>query len=104
MQVSPWGAIALNATYAVLTGLTVPVVDQLGFAGHDTQIVAWAAIAAVPLNMALHALSSSTPGPLAPPDPAPVVEAQKLVDLPSDASAPVVAAAKSQAKQAIDNH
>lgn len=104
MQISPWESIALNAAYAVITGLTIPVVQQLGFGDHAAQIVAWAGLAAVPLNMALHALTNSSPGPLAPPDAPAVVAAQKLVDLPVNTPAPEVAVAKAEAKQAIDNH
>lgn len=92
MNITPWVAIGLNALYAILTGLTVPIVDSLGFTGHDTQIVAWSAILAVPLNMVLHALSSSTPGPLAPADPPAVVAAQRVADLtPNDPVSKVIA-------------
>lgn len=75
VQISPWGAIGLNIAYAALTGLTLPVVDAFGFVGHDTQIVAIAAFIAMPLNMLMHSVSSSQPGPLAPPDPPGVVAA-----------------------------
>jgi hypothetical protein len=74
MQISPWGAIGLNCAYGILTGLTLPAVDALGFSGHDTVILAWAGLIAIPLNAILHAISSSTPGPLAPPD-SPAVKA-----------------------------
>jgi hypothetical protein len=104
MQISPWMAIALNALYAVLTGLTVPVVDSLGFGGHDAQIVAWAGIAAVPLNMILHAYSSSQPGPAAPADPPIVRDAQAVADLPPNAPATAVQIAKSIAVRAVADH
>jgi hypothetical protein len=106
MQISPWAAIALNALYAVLTGLTVPVVDLLGFTGHDAQIVAWAGIAAVPLNIVLHAFSSSQPGPAAPAD-SPVVQAATVVaNLPVGAkeTSPQVEIAKAIATRAIADH
>src|SRR5579859_347332 len=104
LQISPWAAIGLNAAYAILTGLTIPVVDALGFSGHDAQIVAWAAIASVPLNMVLHSISSSVPGPLAPPDAAPVAAAQAVVDLPSSAPRIQIEAAKAAAVNAIAAH
>jgi hypothetical protein len=100
-QIDPWMAIGLNAAYAVLTGLTVPVVDALGFPGHDVQVVAWAGIAAVPLNMILHAFSSSEPGPAAPADTPAVQAATVVANLPVDAKPSQIAAAKSVATQAI---
>jgi hypothetical protein len=104
MQISPWAAIALNALYAVMTGLTVPVVDSLGFTGHDAQIVAWAGLAAIPLNMVLHAYSSSEPGPAAPADPSVVQAATAVANLPLTAPATAVQVAKAIATRAIANH
>ncbi len=78
MQIPPWTAIGLNAVYAVLTGLTVPVATSLGFGAQAPQVVAWAALAAIPLNIVLHAFSSSAPGPLAPADSPAVVAATKI--------------------------
>lgn len=106
MEISPWMAIALNALYAVLTGLTVPVVDSLGFPGHDAQVVAWAGILAVPLNMILHAYSSSIPGPAAPADPPVVQAATRVASLPPDApeSSPQVQIAKAIATRAVQDH
>lgn len=106
MEISPWMALALNAAYAVLTGLTVPVVDSLGFGGHDAQIVAWAGIAALPLNMLLHAFSSSTPGPAAPADPPVVKAAETVAALPPNTpeTSPRVIIAKAIATKAIADH
>ena len=104
MQISPWAAIALNALYAVLTGLTVPLVDALGFSGHGDQIVAWAGIAAVPLNILLHAFSSSQPGPASPPDPPVVVASTVVAHLPPNAPAPAVQIAKAIATRAVADH
>lgn len=104
MEISPWAAIALNALYAVLTGLTVPAVDALGFAGHDVQIIAWAGLVAIPLNMVLHAFSSNQPGPAAPADPPVVKAANALVALPPDASTAAVMGAKAVATLAVAEH
>ena len=104
MQISPWAAIALNALWAVLTGLTVPVVDALGFSGHGEQIVAWAGVLAVPLNIILHAYSSSQPGPAAPPDPPVVKDAQALANMPPDAPASAIQVAKAIAVRAVADH
>lgn len=103
MKISPWAAIALNILYGILTGLTLPVVDQLGFTGHDTQILAWAGLLAIPLNGIMHAIASSSPGPLAPADPPSVVAAQKVADLTADDSPGKVLAVKAEAKAAIDS-
>lgn len=64
----PKYAIWLNVAYAVLTGLTAPMLQAAGIA-HAEQVIAWAALIAMPLNIVLHAVSSTAPGPLAPPDP-----------------------------------
>jgi hypothetical protein len=106
MEISPWARLALNAAYAVLMGLTIPVVDSLGFGAYDAQIVAWAGIVAVVLNMILHAYSSSQPGPAAPADPPVVKAAQAVADLPPklDETSPRVAIAKAVAKRAIEDH
>ena len=87
-------------------GLTVPLVDALGFSGHDTQIVAWAGVLAIPLNLVLHSFSSSKPGPAAPAD-SPVVQAATVVaDLPKNApeSSPQVVIAKAIATRAVADH
>lgn len=104
MQISPWLAIGLNALYAVLTGLTIPVVDALGFPGYDARIVAWAGIASVPLNMVLHAFSSSQPGPAAPADPPVVQAAQAVANLPPSAPANAVQIAKAIATRTVQDH
>ncbi len=67
MQFDPKYAIWLNIAYAVLTGLTAPMLQAAGIA-HAEQVIAWAALIAMPLNIMIHAYSSSEPGPLAPPD------------------------------------
>jgi hypothetical protein len=87
-------------------GLTVPLVDALGFAGHDAQIVAWAGVLAVPLNILLHSFSSSTPGPAAPADPPVVVAATVVANLPPGAPewSQQVKNAKAVATQAVQDH
>lgn len=104
LQISPWEAIGLNAAYVTLTGLSLPVVSALGFSDHASQIVAWAGLVAIPLNLALHAISNSTPGPLAPPDAPVVIAAQKVADLPSDAGPIKIEQTKAAAVAAVDNH
>ena len=106
MQISPWAAIALNALYAVLTGLTVPLVDALGFQGHGDQIVAWAGVLAVPLNMILHAYSSSQPGPAAPPDSKVVQAATVVANIPPNTPewSQQVKDAKTAATKAVLEH
>jgi hypothetical protein len=106
VQISPWAALALNALYLLLTGLTLPIVDSLGFGNHDAQVVAWAGFLAIPLNMLMHAFSSSTPGPAAPADPPVVKAAQAVADLPPNVpeTSPRVVIAKAIATRAIADH
>jgi hypothetical protein len=106
MEISPWAALALNVVYAVLAGLTIPVVDSLGFASHDTQIVAWALIGVIVMNAILHGYSAPLPGPLAPPVPPVVKAAQAVADLPPNTpeTSPRVVIAKAVATRAIAEH
>ena len=67
MQLAPKYAIWLNVAYAVLTGLTAPMLQAAGIANAQ-QVVAWSALIAMPLNVMMHAYSSTAPGPMAPPD------------------------------------
>ena len=62
----------------MLTGLTAPMLQAAGIA-HAEQVIAWAALIAMPLNIVIHAYSSSVPGPLAPPD-SPAVKAAMAKD------------------------
>jgi hypothetical protein len=68
-QINPSVAIGLNVAYAILTGLSIPTLNALGFTASASQILAWAGMIALVLNAVLHGYSSSQPGPLAPPDP-----------------------------------
>jgi hypothetical protein len=101
MEISPKLSIWLNIAYGLLTGLTTATVDALGFSGHETQIIAWAGIIAIVLNGVLHGFSNSTPGPLAPPDPAVVVAAQAVADAKGPSA---LADAKKEAIVAIQTH
>lgn len=65
MQIDPKLAIYLNIAYATLTGLSAPALQAAGIA-NASQVVAIAALIAMPLNMILHGVSSSVSGPLAP--------------------------------------
>ena len=107
MQISPWAAIALNALYAVLTGLTVPLVDAMGFHGYDARIVAWAGVLAVPLNMILPRISSTHAwARLRHHDPPMVVAATAVANLPPNLpeTSPRVIVAKAIATKAIADH
>ena len=79
MNMDPKVAIWLNIAFAVLTGLSAPALQAAGIVD-ASQVVAVAALVAMPLNIILHAYSSSTPGPLASPDkpqpPAPPIAAK----------------------------
>lgn len=75
MQLNPNVAIGLNIAYVVVTGLSIPVLNTLGFTANAPVILAWAGMGGVVINAILHAYSSSQPGPLAPPDPPAVVAA-----------------------------
>lgn len=67
MKMDPEISIWLNVIYAVLTSITAPALQLAGVA-NASQVVAVAALIAMPLNIVLHAFSSATPGPLAAPD------------------------------------
>ena len=67
MQLDPKTAIWLNIALAVLTGITAPALQAAGIAD-ATQVVGIAALVAMPINITLHAFSSSAPGPLSPTD------------------------------------
>lgn len=67
MQIDPRTAIWLNIIYAIVTGVSAPSLQAAGVA-HAEQFVAIMALVALPLNVIIHAFSSSAPGPLAPPD------------------------------------
>jgi hypothetical protein len=66
MNIDPTTALKLNAVLGVLTGLSLPVLQNAGFA-NSNQILAWSTIAALALNGYLHAYSSPASGPWAGP-------------------------------------
>ena len=66
MQIDPKIAIYLNIAYAILTGLSAPALQAAGIAD-ASQVVAIAAMIAMPLNVILHGVSSTVAGPLVPP-------------------------------------
>lgn len=106
MEISPKLAIWINVAVALLTliasgGLSLSGIVSPATAG---QIVTIAGTALAVINAVMHAFSSSVPGPLAPPDPPVVVEAQKVADLPSNAGPAVVKAAKAAATAAVTDH
>lgn len=67
-SIDPSVAIWLNIGYAILTGISAPALQAAGVAD-AAQVVAIAALIAMPLNIIIHAFSSTLPGPLAPQDP-----------------------------------
>ena len=64
MSLDPNIALWLNVIYAVLTALTAPMLQAAGVADAE-HVIGIAALVAMPLNIILHAYSSSTPGPMA---------------------------------------
>ena len=65
MMIDPKTALWLNVAYAVLTGLTAPMLQAAGIA-HAEQVIGIAALLAMPLNIVLHAVSSPLAGPAVP--------------------------------------
>jgi hypothetical protein len=96
MKIAPSLAIWLTIAYGVLSGLSVKAIEALGFHAHASVIYAWCGLGAVVISTILHAYSSSDPGPLAPPDPLVVKEAQALADLPATATSAAVANASAR--------
>lgn len=69
MSVDPKLALFLSTISAMLSALSVPEINSLGFASHSETILAWLLVGNGVLNAFLHAYASTTPGPLAPADP-----------------------------------
>lgn len=69
MQISPKVSILLNIIYGVLTLLSVPILNSLGFTDNASVIYAWALFGAGFVNLVLHAFTNSQPGPFSPQDP-----------------------------------
>ena len=63
MSLDPNIALWLNVIYAVLTALTAPMLQAAGIADAE-HVIGIAALVAMPLNIILHAYSSSAPGPM----------------------------------------
>jgi hypothetical protein len=74
MQLDPKTAMWLNVIYACLTGVTAAGLEAAGIP-HATQIIGVVAMVAMPLNIILHAFSSTQQGPLAPPPAAAAIPA-----------------------------
>ena len=70
-MLAPSIAIWLNILYAILTGLSAAALQTAGVSNAN-EVVAIAALIAMPINVILHAYSSPQPGPLVnlPPPPA----------------------------------
>ena len=95
-----------HATDVSTGGIVAGTISLTGVVSSDeaVHITAYASLAVAFLNTVMHAYSSSTPGPLAPPD-APVVKAAtQVADLPSDASAALISQTKSRAVEAVAAH
>lgn len=106
MEISPKLAIWINVVVALLTLVASGGLSLSGIVSPTTagQIVTGAGTALAVINAVMHAYSSSTPGPLAPPDAPVVVAAQKVADLPADASVGSVKATKAAATAAVADH
>jgi len=106
VEISPKLAIWINVVVALLTLVASGGLSLSGIVSPTTagQIVTIAGTALAVINAVMHAFSSSTPGPLAPADPPVVVAAQKVADLPADASVGAIKAAKSAATSAVTDH
>ena len=99
--IDPNVSIWLNIVAIVLSGLSIPTLQALGFGDHSTQILAWTGVIELILNAVLHAYSSSTPGPAAQQDSATVKAAMKLSDLPATAGVAARDAAKQELSSAV---
>lgn len=104
IQISPNASIVLIIIYAVLSGLSVPMLNALGFTANAPIIYAWAGAIGGVISMILKAFSSNDPGILAPKDPAVVTAAKEVAALPKDASIVEIASAKKMAVNAVTNH
>jgi hypothetical protein len=104
VQISPNVSVVLTIAYVILTGLSVPTLTALGFTTSAPIILAWCGMIGTVLGAILHAFSSSAPGFAAPADAPVVVAAQKVADLPSNASAATISEAKSEARAAVSAH
>jgi hypothetical protein len=106
MEISATTSMWLNIAYLVLAAIGTGALSLGGVvdAQQATQIVALAGLLAGVLNIVLHAYSGSAPGPAAPSDPPVVRAAMRVADLPSNAGAAVIAAAKGAATAAVAAH
>lgn len=106
MEISPKASIWINVILAILTALSTGALSLSGIVSPTTatQIVAFAGVGATILNLIMHSYASSTPGPAAPADPPVVVAAQKVADLPTNASAGMITATKAAAEAAVAGH
>ena len=64
ITISPKVAVWLNVIYMLLTGITAQQLTSAGVAD-ASQIVAIAALVAMPINILLHGVSSGDTGPIA---------------------------------------
>ena len=99
MQIDPKTAIWLNIIYAIITGISAPSLEAAGIA-HASQVIAIMTLIAMPLNVILHFISSSAPGPFAPPDSAAVKAATNAGKVNSPALAMILALAVAAAPSA----
>ena len=106
VSVNPKVSMYLNIAYLILAAIGTGALSLSGIvdAQQATQIVAVAGLLAGVLNIVLHADSSSAPGPLAPPDPKIVLDAQAVADLPTGSGPAVVKAAKDKLIASTNAH
>jgi hypothetical protein len=106
VEISPKLSIWINVILAILTAVSTGALSLSGIVSPATatQIVAFAGVGATILNLIMHSYASSQPGPAAPPDPPVVLAAQKVADLPSNASTLTIASTKAAAEAAVTAH
>jgi hypothetical protein len=110
MKFSPQIGVWLSAIAVVISVLAVlspsafPSYVSVGVATAIISTCAFLNILLNAVNGVLHLFSSSQPGPLAPPDPPVVTAAQKVADLPSNATQNQIIVAKAAAKNAVEDH
>ena len=106
-MLAPSIAIWLNILYAILTGLSAAALQTAGVSNAN-EVVAIAALIAMPINVILHAYSSPQPGPLVnlpPPPAAPTTTAKSpfLIGLLALATALAPHHAHAQSRRALGN-
>lgn len=103
MQLDPKTAMIIKIVLALLTAISTGTLSLTGIVSPQTAtlIVAVAATLVTILGIVMSAYSSSTPGPLAPPDSLSVIAATKVANLTADDSLSKVNTTKQAAIDAV---